>query len=50
MLCPRMVCVQSCEEIADGEVVEVMREGESVAEAVPAGQNADTPGSEFTTL
>ena len=30
--------------------MEVMREGESVAEAVTGGQNADKTGPEFTTI
>ena len=41
---------QSCEPIADGEVVEVMQDGEEVAETIPIGQQVVKSKSEFTSI
>ena len=50
LITTKLNCQQSCEPIADGEVVEVMQDGEEVAETIPIGQQVVKSESEFTSI
>ena len=46
----KMNCLQVCEPIADGEVVEVMQDGEEAAETIPIGHQVVKSELEFSSI